>query len=1110
MEAEPNSSAPAVVAVVVACDPGPWFEQALQSLAVQDYPNLSVVVVDCASAVEVAARVAEVLPGAFVRRLEQRVGFGRASNEVLQLVEGASHYLLCHDDVALAPDAVRQLVEEAFRSNAGIATPKFVQWEQPDRLLAVGRTADKVGVVQDLVDPGELDQQQHDAVREVFVAPGGATLVRADLFRTLGGFDADVDQFGEDLDLSWRARVAGARVVAVPSARVQHFQAVLRGQRAGWTGVAARQRGARLAEEHRLRTVLSCYRWFDAAWVAMLALLFALGEAVTRLAQGRPGDAWRAVASPTAALRHPRRLWAARRRVQRHRRSADRPIRRLQSRGNARFRAFLRARVDGPGDGSLPAPLAGSTSAGTGVEAPPEDPAGAGRQAPEASGPVGAEAPATRAPAAGGRAAAAFAAAVLTVLVIGSRSLLGHELPAVGGLPNLSAGWSHAWSAWWSTARPGGLGVPVPASPALALLALAGLVLGGAVGTLQHIVVLGPLLLGPLGAYRAARWWASPRGRIAALLVYAVVPVPYNALAHGHWAGLIGYAAAPWVLSALGRLSGEPPFPSTRVGWVAGRVVGLGVLVAAAAAVAPAFLLVPPLAGAALAGGSFLVRRGLASLRMAGVGLASSAVAAVLLMPWSARVLGSGNALLGVPAGPAGRLGLGAVLRFQTGPVGHGPLGWGLVAVAALPLVIGRSWRLAWAARLWTVALVFDGAVWAGSRGWIPALPPEVGLAPAAAALALSAALGAVAFEMDLPGYRFGWRQLSSGVAVAALALGSLPMLAAAGNGRWDLPSADASSVLAFLQHATGGDYRVLWVGAPDALPTAGHRLHTGMAVATSYDGLPGVEDLWVGGGHGAVGPLEADLRLVGDRLTTKLGHLLAPMAIRYIVIPTRNAPAGSGAVRVPTPRALLAGLPLQTDLQALTVDPDYVVYRNDAWAPATVLLPASADGVAAASNDVGRRLLQQTDLSGARPVLSGGPARWRGSLPGGSTLYVAVPRDPSWRLDVAGTSRTSRTAFGWAMRFAVPAGAGGVATLGAPPSAGARAAHAVEILLWVVAVALAALDLRRRRARDPDPETLRPEWFSRPSGPGRRGSVRAGGPPGPEDLSGDEVWMDA
>ena len=215
---DPQPSAPPVVVVVVTTDPGDWFEECLASVAAQEYPNLSVLVVDTASAVDPTARVAAVLPRAFIRRMSERVGFGRAANEVLEIVDGATLYLFCHDDVALAPDAIRLLVEEAFRSNAGITSPKLVDWDEPERLLAVGVGADKVGVIHPLVDPGELDQEQHDAVRDVFVAPSSATLVRADLFAALGGFDAGVEQFGEDLDLCWRAQVAGARVVVAPAA----------------------------------------------------------------------------------------------------------------------------------------------------------------------------------------------------------------------------------------------------------------------------------------------------------------------------------------------------------------------------------------------------------------------------------------------------------------------------------------------------------------------------------------------------------------------------------------------------------------------------------------------------------------------------------------------------------------------------------------------------------------------------------------------------------------------------------------------------------------------------------------------------------------------------
>ena len=444
-------------------------------------------------------------------------------------------------------------------------------------------------------------------------------------------------------------------------------------------------------------------------------------------------------------------------------------------------------------------------------------------------------------------------AVLLVVLVFGSRSLLGQPLPAIAQLPNLSTGWSALWRSWWSTWQPSGLGVTAPGSPALAVLGLLASVLFGAVGTLQHVVVLGPLVIGPIGAYRAARWWGSQRGRLAALIAYAVVPLPYNALARGHWEGLVAYAAMPWVLAAIGRLSGEIPMPVTRPERTGGRIIGLGILVAVAASAVPSLIYVVPVVGVALLGGSALVGRVRSGVRMLVIAVVAAAVAVVLLIPWSVAVLGSRVATLGVSLGPAGRLGFGQVLRFDTGPIAPGPLGWALLVAAALPLFIGRGWRLAWATRLWVVAIAFFWLTWAGARGWIPALPAEVGLAPAAAALAGSVALGVVAFELDLPGYQFGWRQLAATVAPAwrwrwRPSRCSSPRVRVAGTFRAPTPAPCWPSC----RLSRTGRYRVLWVGSPDALPLAARTLDAGIGFATSDNGEPDVTDEWITapGGH--------------------------------------------------------------------------------------------------------------------------------------------------------------------------------------------------------------------------------------------------------------------
>ena len=97
--------------------------------------------------------------------------------------------------------------------------------DDPEVLLEVGRAIDRFGAPYTGIEPGELDQEQHDGVRDVFYVTTAAMLVRTDLFTELEGFDPATFPGAEDLDLCWRARLAGARVLVVPDARVAHREA---------------------------------------------------------------------------------------------------------------------------------------------------------------------------------------------------------------------------------------------------------------------------------------------------------------------------------------------------------------------------------------------------------------------------------------------------------------------------------------------------------------------------------------------------------------------------------------------------------------------------------------------------------------------------------------------------------------------------------------------------------------------------------------------------------------------------------------------------------------------------------------------------------------------
>jgi GT2 family glycosyltransferase len=77
----------------------------------------------------------------------------------------------------------------------------------------------------------EVDRGQYDHDRWVFGACGGAAAYRRQVWEQLGGFDARLYMYLEDVDLAWRMQQAGWRTLFVPEARVYHHLSATGGGR---------------------------------------------------------------------------------------------------------------------------------------------------------------------------------------------------------------------------------------------------------------------------------------------------------------------------------------------------------------------------------------------------------------------------------------------------------------------------------------------------------------------------------------------------------------------------------------------------------------------------------------------------------------------------------------------------------------------------------------------------------------------------------------------------------------------------------------------------------------------------------------------------------------
>jgi GT2 family glycosyltransferase len=1035
VEAE-SQLAPPVVAVMVVFNPGEWFDEVLDGLADQDYANLKSLFLVVGEPGDVPERVRQRVPNAFVRAVGNVGGYGVAANEVLRLVEGDNGFFcFLHDDVALDPGAIRLLVEELYRSNAGIVGPKLVSWDDRGVLQHVGLGVDRFGEIDSFVEEGEVDQEQHDAVRDVFALPSACLMVRADLFRAIAGFDTAIDFYGDDVDLCWRAHLGGARVVVVPAARARHREALHQRR--------PDLRPALLQARHRMRSIATLTGARRLPLLTIQLLLVTLAELVVGLLSGKPREAWASMRAFVGLVPRLPAIVVRRRDVRALRRVPDGEIAGLQLRGSARVSAYLRSRDMRPSRGENSIERRWRQTAGS---------------------------------------APMFAwICVLIALLFGSRHLLG-GIPRFGEFLRLPvsprAMLTDYRSGWWGH----GLGSTTPVPTGVALTAVASTVTLFHMGLLHTVGVLGLLLVGYLGIWRLASLFPTARARIAALIVYAAVPLPSQLLSSGRWGALACYATVPWVVHLLRRSAGIESFdnnPSDRSPVDTSRADAyvavpprsrlrmlsqLALLTAVTFAFVPSFALLVVALGVVLAvagllaGGSWR-----SSLITLSVAVVASLLGFLANLPWASSLFGrhGWDLIAGVPSpvadgSPAGSIGSQAlgVTRLARFGLGNGQFGILAIALYVPVLVaplVARSWRLTWAIRAAGLVVVFGWLAVLNDRGLKVRLPePGVLLAPVAVGLALSAACIAAAFQDDVLAGSFGWRQPLGLLTAAAVAIGVLPGMTAVSSGRWRMPTVTLTSVLGqFHENPPEGDYRILWIGNPQVMPIPSWTLRPGIGYAITDDGPLTQYEAW----PGRPSKTEAEVGAVVEQLATEStlrgGRLLAPYAIRYIVVPVADGATSTVDRPLPLPNGLVDALDDQLDFAApLTRPLNFLVYENTAWIPTrSQFTEADADDTRQAGLDSLARL-ELNSL--AEPVATG--ASDNADLdfvakPGAVTVATGV--DERWLLQVDGQPVPARPAFGTTTGYDISSA--GPATLRYHTAASRAFALIGQLLLWLL-----------------------------------------------------------
>ena len=660
-----------VTAVIVAHDAARLLPGLVNAIREQTHPVQRVIGVDTGSQDRSGATLTELLGQDAVFGMEPDTGYGAAVARALQRpaarpaggpaggtaggpAGGTEWIWLLHDDCEPAPDALEQLLAGAGRSrSAAVLGPKLKDLSDRRVVREAGITADRAGRRLTGVEPGEIDQGQHDGNRAVLAVSSAGMLVRRDVWNQLGGFDANLPLFRDDIDFCWRAHAAGYEVQVVTDAVVYHRELSARQIRT----TPATGGHPRMLDRRSALYVFAVNLPF---WPMLGTLAGGVAGSLVRAAWCLLTKQQRKAAAQLGAvawlLRHPLLL-----RRERRRRAADR------KHGYAVLRSQLpRARTLG----RLAESAMGMLSRGSGynsgglhhamVDEPGDDlplPAtdSAVRRVLTSPGVL-------------------LFVGLAVVALVAERSLTGSVLSGsatFGGgvlVPSYS-GAGRLWHEYLAGYHDTGIGSAASTPAYVAVLAVLSTLFGGKPWLVTDVLLLGCVPLAGMTAFLATRRLTSVlAARIWIAASYALLPVATGAVAAGRIGTVVAFVLLPLIGVLVGRVLTGNPRTAARAAWAA------GLLTAVTAAFVPLAWPVAVIAAvAATAAWSWLGPRTVRNAWIVAV------VPGVLLIPWTFHLVTSPSAFFAEaglvrPGLAAAALRPGSLLLLSPGGPGLPPL----------------------------------------------------------------------------------------------------------------------------------------------------------------------------------------------------------------------------------------------------------------------------------------------------------------------------------------------------------------------------------------------------------------------------------------------------
>jgi len=227
----------------------------VRSVLTASEEDLEIIIVDNASPDKSAEIVRQNVPSIKLIQLTSNVGYGEACNVGARNSLGA-YLVFLNNDTVVRDGWLSALISSLRDQRNGAVCSKVM-------LPGTRETIDSCGGVSDIYGfawsrgKGEDDRRQYDCSPQCFYAVGSSLAIRKDVFEWVGGFDKELFMYLEDVDVSWRLRLLGFRVLCVPGSTVMHKSGITRMKTTDIQYLFNRNRLRMILKNYSLRSLLS-------------------------------------------------------------------------------------------------------------------------------------------------------------------------------------------------------------------------------------------------------------------------------------------------------------------------------------------------------------------------------------------------------------------------------------------------------------------------------------------------------------------------------------------------------------------------------------------------------------------------------------------------------------------------------------------------------------------------------------------------------------------------------------------------------------------------------------------------------------------------------------